>query len=112
MITFDSVPFFRNVAGKNTPISAVRQWYLVRIDHPQHPTIRACNGAFHSVLLDAYHDMVHTENCHVHSMGDEISGYSYFFSSEAAQQFEALIKLWQGVGVAEPTNLENMLSVI
>ena len=112
MFTFDSVPPFRSVAEKSMPTPAVRQWYLVRIDHPQHPTIRASNGAFHSVLLDAYHDTVHTEGCHVYSMGDEITGYSYFFSPEAAQQFAALIKLWQGVGVAEPTHLQNMQSVI
>ena len=112
MFTIDIVPPFPGVAGKSMNIPAVRQWYLVRIDHPQHPIIRASNGAFHSVLLDAYHDMVHTEGCHVYSMGDEITGYSYFFSPEAAQQFEALIKLWQRVGVAEPTNLLNMKSVI
>jgi hypothetical protein len=112
MSPFASVPPFRSVAGNSIAIPAVRQWYLVRIDHPQHPTIRASNAAFRSVLLSAYHDMVHPEGCHVYSMGDDFTGYSYFFSREAARQFEALIKLWQGIGVAEPTNLQSMQNVI
>jgi hypothetical protein len=105
-------PPFRDVDRKSMTMPAVRQWYLVRIDAPRHPTVHASNCAFHSVLLDAYHDKGDPKGCHVYRIGNDITGFSYFFSPEAAQQFEALIKLWQGVGVSEPTNLQNMKCVI
>ena len=89
-----------------------RQWYLVRIDAARHPTIRASNNAFRSVLLHAYLDGADPRGCHVYRTGDDNIGHSYFFSREAAQHFEELIKLWGGVGVPEPTNLQNMERVI
>ena len=89
-----------------------RQWYLVRIDAARHPTIRASNNAFRSVLLHAYLDGADPRGCHVYRTGDDNIGHSYFFSREAAQHFEALIKLWQGVGVPEPTNPKHMERMI
>src|SRR5512140_531672 len=89
-----------------------RQWYLVRIDATKPPTIRASNNAFRSVLLQAHLGGANSKGCQVYRTGDDNIGHSYFFSREAAQHYEELIKLWGGVGVPEPTNLQNMERVI
>ncbi len=52
------------------------------------------------------------ENCRVYRTGDEFQGYNYFFSPQAAVTFEGVIRIWKGVGVSEPTNVQQMKVII
>jgi len=87
-----------------------QQWYFVNIDHPR--SVRAVNTAFETLLAEEYAALGRPENCRVYRRSDEFQGYSYFFSPQAGITFEPLIRIWKGVGVSEPTNVQQMKIVI
>ncbi|HEX7811338.1 MAG TPA: hypothetical protein VF460_05475 [Burkholderiales bacterium] len=92
------------------PASQERQWYYVHIEHPR--LTSTINAAFLSVLVDAYRDFGQPKNYRVYRTGGNETGFSYFFSPEAATLFTTLVALWGGVGVSEPTNLQNMERIL
>jgi len=86
------------------------QWYFVHIEHMR--LTRAANLALQATLVHVFEDMGPPVDCRVYRKGSDEHGYSYFFSPTAVAAFKALIDLWQGVSISEPTNLDTMNRVI
>src|SRR5258706_14793807 len=90
----------------------LQQWFFVNIDwkHPQ--SSRAVSMAFETLLVDEFGVLGRPKNCRVYRRGDEFQGFSYFFSPSAVIAFGPLVRIWRGVGVSEPTNLQQMKIII
>jgi len=85
-----------------------RQWYFVSIDAERPPSARAVYTAFETLLVEEFNAAGRPPNCRVYRKGDQFQGFSYFFSPPAAVAFEVLIRIWNGVGVSEPSNLQHL----
>ena len=86
------------------------QWYCVYLDPTRR--VRAVMAAFQTLLVEEYVALGRPENCRVYRRGNDADGYSYFFSPVAAEKLDAMLKVWQGISVSEPTNLQNMVIII
>jgi hypothetical protein len=69
-------------------------------------------AAFQTLLVEEYVALGRPENCRVYRRGSDLEGYSFFFSPVAAEKLDAMLKVWQGISVSEPTNLQNMVIII
>ena len=85
-------------------------WYCVRIEHMR--ITKALNETFRNLLIDEYADLGQPDNCRVYVRVNPDGGYSYFFSPGAATHFQKFLEFWEGIAIAEPTNLLNMQVVI
>jgi hypothetical protein len=86
------------------------QWYCVYLDPTRRA--RAAMVAFQTLLVEEYVAVGRPENCRVYRRGNEVEGCSFFFSPIAAEKLSAMLKIWKGIGVSEPTNLQNMAIII
>jgi hypothetical protein len=100
----------RNQGEQSMSASDDRQWYHVFIDHPR--IVDAINVTFHSLLIETHRQVSQPTTYRVYRTGNATTGYSYFFCPEAGHVFKSLITLWGGVGVSEPTNVQNMERLI
>jgi len=88
------------------------QWYFIHIDWKHAKSSRAVSKAFETVLVDELSVLERPTDCPVYRKGDEFQGFTYFFSPGAAIAFAPLVQIWKGVGVSEPTNLQQMKLIV
>jgi hypothetical protein len=89
-----------------------QRWYFVHIDWKHPPSSRAVSLAFDTLLVDEFSALGRPKNCRIYRKGDEFQGFSYFFSPQAVAAFGPIVRIWKGVGVSEPTNLQQMKLII
>jgi hypothetical protein len=88
------------------PRQSGSQWYCVYLDPTRR--VRAVMNAFQTLLVEEYVALGRPENCRVYRRGSDIEGYTFFFSPIAAVKLDAMLKIWKGIGISEPTNLQQM----
>jgi hypothetical protein len=69
-------------------------------------------ASFETLLIEEFIELGQPENCRVYRRGGADDGYGYFFSPVAGTVFDTMLRLWNGVGVSEPTNLHLMQVII
>src|SRR5882672_2709844 len=85
-------------------------WVCVHIEHER--LSEAINVTFRNMLISEYREFGEPKDCRVFRDYHTNGAYSYFFSPAAAEKLAALIDLWNGFGVSDPTNLSHMTQIV
>ena len=101
-------PFLRGARSER--FRSLVSWYCVHIEHER--LCEAINVTFRNMLIAEYRAFDEPKECRVFRDYHTNGSYSYYFSPAAADKLAALIELWNGFGVSDPTNLSHMTQIV